>query len=136
VSFSEKGFLGLTGMQLAEYAQEVQQSEYQGLDSSNLARLLSREQDFDEEHLMYLLLWGIKLRVKDISSIAIRFLNRGAPWHGPQLEVLKALRGAPDLTRQHVDEIRAGNPKEFLGAIFPDVFRELIEQLRSNIPRQ
>lgn len=130
ITFDMETFQAFTGLRLAEYVAEVKSSEYAGLDRELLERLLDRVHSHDEEHAMYLVLWGIRFQIGSISDIAVAFLERDAAWHGAQAAVLTALCDAQDLTAQHVRRIQPRPRRTSLGATFPDVFPELIEDLR------
>ena len=133
MTFDESVFLGLSGMALAEYVHEVKLAGRAGLTQSLLERVLERAPELREEHAVYLICWGVHFKIPGVSNVAVTFLNRDAPWHGPQAEILKVLHDADDLTQQHLDAIRPGTLHEWHGLRFPDVFAGMIDELRREL---
>lgn len=132
--FDESTFLGLSGLALGEYAASIADSGYAGLDPQVLQRLLERYDELSDEHVMELIRWGVRFEVPRISDIAVAFLNRDEPWHGPHYRVLQALLDAGDLTQQHVEAIVVRETRSFLGAKLPNApLLELIDDLRRKV---
>lgn len=128
--FDADKFMALSGLALGQYVDAVNSSGCIGLDGEILGKLLGQVHAMDEEHASYLVLWGIKLRLSGISDFIVGFLNRDAPWHGPQYTIIQSLHGLDELTENHLDQIKPWKLATFLTATFPDVFPKEFEDLR------
>lgn len=131
--FDENEFLRLSGLDAIRYANDAESSHFPGLDDEIVARLLARIDSLSEEHATFVILWGIDRQIQGICDHAVRFLNRDAPWHGPQITIIRLLHRADELTEQHVLAIRPGPPRLWEGLPCPDGWTESLEILLTRV---
>lgn len=104
MGFDERVFLSLSGLWLAEYFGSVEDTGRRGLDSELVLRLLGSAQ-LSPIHGLYLIFWGVRLRLPGIAGHAIGLLARPDTPGEVQNTVLMLLRQVPDLRSDQVDAI-------------------------------
>lgn len=102
--FDEQVFLSLSGLWLTEYFVSVEDTGRRGLDSELVLRLL-RSAELSPIHGLYLIFWGVRLRLPGIAGHAIGLLARPDTPGEVQNTVLMLLRQVPDLRSDQVDTI-------------------------------
>lgn len=129
-TFDEKVFMSLAGAEFSEYCEQISTSGLAGLNAATtislLKGLVSCSNDLDETRAAYLIMWGIRLKFDGVNELAVRFLEREAQWHGPQLTILRALEGACDLLPSHIERMKIRNCPE----VYKNEFDKQISILR------